>query len=172
MRFAVADKASGFSRCPRPVSSEIPAVTCHAAGHPARTQRSIWERVLKPLAFVGVSGVGWLIDISAFLVLTELVGWLGSVSNAISSVLGIVFVFGFSHQCLFGGQRKDRMPHFLTYLLYQALLVGGVSFAIDAISQITGFAPIVAKLGLTPVTLALNYVVMVHLSSWRAVRPQ
>ena len=128
--------------------------------------------MLKPLAFVGVSGVGWLIDLSAFLALTELVGWLGSVSNAISSTLGIVFVFSCSHQRIFGGRRQDRLRHLLAYLLWQVLLVGGVSLAIDAIARVTGFAPIVPKLVLTPVTLALNYVVMAHLTNWRAVSPR
>jgi len=148
------------------VTSEIPAPDRVVAGEPRTGARALVDLLLKPLAFVGISGVGWLIDLGTFLVLTEGVGWAGSVSNIVSSALGIVFVFAASHGHLFGGNAEDRGAHFTAYVLYQVLLVGGVSLAIDAIVDATGVLPIVAKLVLTPVTISINYVVLSRIARW------
>lgn len=149
------------------VSSEIP-LPVDPPGHPATaTRRHLVRRLLRPLAFVGVSGVGWLIDLSTFVVLTELVRWPGSLSNVVSSGLGIAFVFVASHGRLFGGRRADRGRHFAAYVLWQVVLVGSVSLAIDAAVEASGLLPVVVKIGLTPVTIVLNYLVLSQLARWR-----
>lgn len=126
--------------------------------------------LIQILKFIGVSGIGWLLD---FLTYTGL----GLVSenlilnNIISSCVGVTFVFAFATRKVFQNNSKISLKwKYLIYLAYQMALIVFISKLLDGINAmivnnfdieiILRFSSVIAKIVVTPVTMVLNFIVM------------
>lgn len=120
--------------------------------------------------FIGFSGIGWLLDVAAYLLLGLLSQNL-ALNNMVSSWVGVTFVFTFSTCYVF--QNHSRIPlkaKYILYLLYQAVLIWGISHLLVYIHGIiygpllylgwASFAALAAKILVTPMTMILNFLVM------------
>ena len=123
------------------------------------------------LRFVGISGIGWLLDFTVFNVLNI---WFPrvDVNNVISSLVGVCFVFTVSTRKTFI-QKENGIPlkwKFVVYVLYQLLLIFAVSFILAKINvlllsalegtALTGFSALFSKIIITPLTMVCNFIVM------------
>lgn len=123
--------------------------------------------------FVAISGTGWLLDTAVFMTLSGPAGWNVVVANIVSSSLGTLLVFTVSSRGIFR-RNAGPMPQKVGVLLLfntVVILVSSVVLGIIAAQ----LAPAAARLGLdatpdslrftakvlvTPVTLALNFIVV------------
>lgn len=123
------------------------------------------------LRFVGISGIGWILDFTVFNVLNI---WFPrvDVNNVISSLVGVCFVFTVSTWKTFV-QKENGIPlkwKFVAYVLYQLVLIFAVSFLLAKINvfllaalagtAIEAFSAVLSKIIITPLTMACNFVVM------------
>lgn len=130
------------------------------------------------LRFVGISGVGWLLDFSIFWALTSLGGLSVASANMLSSVPAITLVFCVSTYKIFQ-KNRTRLPLFGKYLLYfgyQMALVFCVSWlgqwlfgllsgtALADAAVVGTHLELVCKILITPITMAANFCVMKVLS--------
>jgi putative flippase GtrA len=120
--------------------------------------------------FVGLSGIGWILDFSTYIVLSRICENL-VLDNFISSWVGVTFVFIFATRKIFeNNSRIDLKWKYLIYIVYQVLLIFLVSkllglidsFIVSNISLavVTRFSAIIAKILVTPITMILNFFVM------------
>ncbi len=130
------------------------------------------KHLLKQAArFVGLSGIGWLLDFAVFTVLGTFSGN-ATLNNFISSWVGVTFVFVFATRKVFRAG-KSRIPlkvKYLIYLGYQLVLISLVSGLLGAVNGlirdhaqaelILRYSALLSKIAVTPVTVALNFVVM------------
>lgn len=120
--------------------------------------------------FIGLSGVGWLLDVTVYMLLGIVSANL-ALNNIISSWVGVSFVFIFSTRYVF--QNHSRIPlrsKYVIYLLYQAILIWlishllvyiyGVVYNYLALLHLTMLAALTAKILVTPITMVLNFIVM------------
>ncbi len=122
------------------------------------------------VSFVGISGLGWLLDLGVYTVLSHF--WRNlELSNMISSWLGVTFVFIFATRKVF--QSAGKIPlwaRYLIYLLYQAMLIYFISKALLTVNAfilnnvqidvIKNASPVISKIVITPVTILLNFLFM------------
>lgn len=120
--------------------------------------------------FVGLSGVGWILDFCTY----TLLGFVSVnlfLNNMISSWVGVTFVFFFATRKVF--QNNSKIPlkwKYFIYLLYQCILIffsSKVLSGIDAyivnnidVDFILEFSAIISKILVTPITMVLNFFVM------------
>lgn len=120
--------------------------------------------------FIGLSGIGWILDFSTYIVLSRICENL-VLDNFISSWVGVTFVFIFATRKIFeNNSRIDLKWKYLIYIVYQVLLIFLVSkllglidsFIVSNISLavVTRFSAIIAKILVTPITMILNFFVM------------
>lgn len=120
--------------------------------------------------FVGISGIGWLIDFGIYTVLTTFAGVPVTAANMISSFPAITLVFIVSTRKIF--DRGGRIPvpvMYALYLAYQLILVFAVSKIAGYLAlwiaglyagRLAGISKILAKIIITPITMTANFVVM------------
>lgn len=122
------------------------------------------------VAFVGVSGIGWILDLCTYTIL----GFLSAdlvVNNTISSWVGVTFVFIFATRKVF--KNNSRIPlgwKYAVYLLYQCVLIFFISMLLNTINTVIvdhimiafvqRFSTIISKCLVTPITMSLNFFVM------------
>jgi len=125
------------------------------------------------IKFFGLSGLGWCIDFSLYLILTLICGLPVFYANCISSIPAVTLVFFVSTRKIFE-KNNSKIPLFIKYLiyvLYQFVLLTGVSALGQYIAAwITAWAgnrmliakagKIIAKLFITPITMVINFIVM------------
>lgn len=123
-------------------------------------------------SFISVSGIGWLIDFSIYLVLTACFGFDVFIANFLSAIPAITFVFLVSTRYVFGMHLKgiDKVIRYLSYFLYQMILLYLVSTLSQAlynyepiwfISDISfTLKKIIVKLCITPITMFVNFMVL------------
>ena len=123
----------------------------------------------KFLRFIMVSGVGWVIDFGIYTLLTGPMSFPVALSNYISSVPAITFVFFVSTRKMFicrpdGLSKKTK---YFLYVIYQLILVTVVSFAAQWIAESLTLLPaaaqytkLAAKVLITPVTMVCNFFVL------------
>lgn len=125
---------------------------------------------MQALQFVGLSGIGWILDFCTYTVL----GFISSnlvLNNILSSWVGVTFVFIFATRKVFENNSKMSLKwKYAIYILYQFVLIffiskllGGVNEAICDLIQIgivLRFSAIIAKILVTPITMVLNFFVM------------
>lgn len=128
--------------------------------------------IIQALKFFGVSGIGWLIDMSIFTILTSFFSVSEVIANIISSFAAITFVYSVSTKKLFQNRDKslNLKKKYILYILYQIIVVSVASLAIGGISClieknlqieiILKFSKIVAKIIVTPFTMILNFLFM------------
>lgn len=130
------------------------------------------KKLLKQgIAFVGISGIGWIMDFVIFNLLNLRSSYV-AVNNMISSLVAVCFVFCVSTRKTFV-QKDGGIPlkvKFVIYILYQIILILLVSQLLALIaaglyqtfsgSIIGNFSAMAAKIIVTPVTMCLNFLVM------------
>lgn len=128
------------------------------------------EFLSKFLRFLMVSGVGWLLDFGIFTALTGGLLLPVALSNYLSSLPAITFVFFVSTRkilvCREGG--ISRRQKYLCYVVYQLLLVTAVSFlaqwlagALASVMPLWAeWSKLGAKVLITPITMISNFFVL------------
>ncbi len=129
------------------------------------------NKLLKQLInFVGVSGIGWILDFLVYTVFAFLslgLFW----CNILGAIAGVSFVFVFSSRFIF--QNKNKIPIFvkyIIYILYQIILVYFISKLLVVINNglnshlsfvyAKEFCAILAKIIITPITMILNFIIL------------
>lgn len=129
--------------------------------------KKILEQAVK---FVGLSGIGWVLD---FFIYTFL-GLLSSnvvVNNMISSWVGVTFVFIFATRKVFQNNNKNSLKRkYFIYIAYQIVLIFFVSKLLGIVNEVMvsnihiemvdKFSAIISKVLVTPITLVINFIVM------------
>ena len=129
--------------------------------------KELFKQVIK---FVGLSGIGWILDFSVYVVL-GLITDNFMLNNILSSWVGVTFVFIFSTRKVFQNNSKISLGlKYLVYIVYQCVLIFVVSKVLEEIaafivmnveiSTIISLAPIIAKIIITPITMVLNFFIM------------
>lgn len=121
--------------------------------------------------FVGISGIGWLLDFTVFNLL-NFVSARVDVNNMISSLIAVCFVFTVSTRKTFV-QKENGIPlkhKFVIYVLYQLVLIFAVSYVLFQINgmlieilkgtAVSSFTALMAKIIVTPFTMLCNFIVM------------
>lgn len=125
---------------------------------------------------MGISGLGWCLDFGIYLALTLLLELPVQTANHISTIPAVTLVFFLSTRHTFR-QRPGGLPLWVKYLLYvgyQLLLVAGVSWLGQQVYDLLIVLPLPAlildslkiliKIGITPITMLLNYFVLSRLT--------
>lgn len=120
--------------------------------------------------FVGLSGVGWLLDFTAYTLLSLRFENVVLI-NIFTSLLGASFVFLFSTRFVF--RDNHRIPlwiKYAVYIVYQLLLIFLISRLLGAVNAfllahftlplIQRFAAVLSKIIVTPITMTVNFFVM------------
>ena len=126
--------------------------------------------LMQALRFVGLSGIGWLLDFTVYTLLSTRISNLAAV-NMISSLVGASFVFAFSTRFVF--RDNHRIPLFwkyCVYIAYQIVLIILISLLLAKINTlitahvsaalIVKYSAILSKIIVTPITMTLNFFVM------------
>jgi putative flippase GtrA len=139
-------------------------------------------RLKKPLlwqiiAFVGVSGIGWIIDFTVYTVLTTVLHFSAGVSNFLSAIPAITFVFFMATFKTFVKNEDGLSLHwkYALYVAYQAVLLAGVSCLNQALfdwlrglflqgSLLYRYCAILSKVMITPITMFCNFIVLKRLT--------
>ena len=126
--------------------------------------------LMQAIKFVGLSGIGWLLDFCIFILL-GFVSANHSINNFISSWVGVTFVFIFATRKVF--KNNCKLPLWLkdiSYILYQFILITLASKVLGVVDNyivtniswaiVVKFSGIIAKIFITPFTMVLNFFVM------------
>ncbi len=129
------------------------------------------KKIIKQMAgFVGLSGIGWLLDFCTFILLGMISDHL-VLNNNISSWVGVTFVFIFATQKVFENNSRISLKYkYLIYILYQFILILIISEILNTINVflttninftvVRNFSTVISKILITPITLVLNFLVM------------
>ena len=120
--------------------------------------------------FIGVSGIGWVMDFVLYTLLTGVIHLPVALSNYLSTIPAITFVFFVSTRKLFVC-RPDGLTKpakYALYVIYQLILVTCVSFLAQWLAAIlpallpflSSFAKLAAKILITPITMVCNFFVL------------
>ena len=126
-------------------------------------------------SFLLVSGVGWVMDFTIFLILTNVFGLWVMISNMISAIPAITYVFLMSNKKIFKNENSklDIKWKYVIYFVYQIIVLVTVS-AIGQVlydwfitlftwSLIVNNLKLIVKILITPITMCLNFIVMKNL---------
>ena len=130
--------------------------------------KNMMKIVNQGFKFVGISGIGWILDFIIFNILVGLFGLNISLSNFLSSLVGVTFVFIFSTRKIFENKILiDIRIKYVIYVIYQIVLIFCASKIVLFINNIfvdynfiVNYAYIMAKILITPFTLLINFIVM------------
>ena len=122
------------------------------------------------VTFIGISGIGWLLDFCTYTVLSLFSRNL-FVNNIVSSWLGVTFTFCFSTRGVFKNQGIIPLKvKYAMYMVYQFVLILLISWLLKGIDawlvrslcseRIAKSSFLIAKLLVTPITVILNFFVM------------
>ncbi len=126
--------------------------------------------IIQAVKFIGVSGIGWILDFFIYTCL-GLVSENLILNNTISSWVGVTFVFIFATRKIFKNKSRISLKwKYLIYIVYQIILIFLISKFLDLINifiinnidlqVIKDFSPILSKIIVTPITMILNFIVM------------
>jgi len=134
------------------------------------------------VGFVLISGVGWLLDMLSYAILTQFFGVLPAYANFISSMVGVTYVWIVALNRLFNRGEFGRSIYLPVYWGYQAASILGYSALISAvassafntqISQIAGIPTgLAAKIVITGPNLLTNFIFMNILTRFMKTGPQ
>ena len=125
---------------------------------------------MQAVKFFGLSGIGWLLDCVVYAIIGVYSANL-LVNNIISSWAGVTIVFIFATRQVFKNNSKIPLYwKYLIYILYQCILIFTISKLLNIINSLIvenidwvivgSFAPIIAKVLVTPITMILNFFMM------------
>ncbi len=125
------------------------------------------------LLFVALSGTGWLLDTAVFMLLSGPGGWPVVAANMVSGSCGTLFVFMASSRGVFQRNEGSMRQKIGALLLFNAavilassvvlgLIAGGLADGAARLGWAVapGAVRLAAKVLVTPVTLALNFVIV------------
>ena len=129
----------------------------------------------KAIKFTFVSGIGFIIDFIIYNILILIFHINVGISNMISSLVGVTFVFFTSTKHIFENNTSNiKLKYkYLIYVVYQIVLILVASrviiifknfFISSNIMLVAKYAKILAKIFITPFTLTINYFVMKKLT--------
>lgn len=136
------------------------------------------NRLIKQgISFFIVSGIGWCIDFSTYLILTYFFGIPISYANMLSSIPAVTYVFLMSTRNIFKNEMsKISLKYkYIIYFTYEVILVLIISFFAQwlfniisktdliEISIIGNYLKIIIKILITPITMVINFIVMKNL---------
>ena len=133
------------------------------------TSGKLRDLLRQALRFIGLSGIGWLLDFAVYTLLSIKASNLAAV-NMISSLVGASFVFLFSTRFVF--RDNHRIPliwKYCVYIVYQVILIVLISLLLSRINElicaltpafIAAFSAVLSKIIVTPITMTLNFFVM------------
>lgn len=126
--------------------------------------------IIEILKFIGVSGIGWLIDVLIYLTLSSIIKLNVDISNMISSLVGVSFVFLVSTRKIFVNNSKINLKlKYIIYIVYQLILIYLASLAILSLKNyltsldiklVIKYVNIISKIIITPFTMLINFIVM------------
>jgi len=126
------------------------------------------------LAFVFLSGLGWICDFLTFLLLVKVVGVSSFVGNFISSYVGVTFVWFVSLKMVFNRRTDGQAIFLFAYWCFQFFSILGYSQSLRVVdlallntysSSLVGQNPeIAAKIIITPFNLLTNFIFMKFLT--------
>lgn len=129
--------------------------------------------IKQALKFFGISGIGWLIDVMIYTILTNLLNIHITIANIFSSFVAVTFVFLTSTRRLFINNSKINLKSkYIIYILYQVILVLTTSYLMSLlktallgfdIAFITNNINLTVKIIITPITMCINFIVMKNL---------
>ena len=126
--------------------------------------------IKQAISFIGLSGIGWILDFCTYTGLSFVSNNL-VLNNIISSWIGVSFVFIFATRKVFKNNSNHSLVlKYLLYIAYQMVLIYCISkllsginiFIINNIKMeiIRRFSLIISKIVVTPITMILNFFVM------------
>ena len=132
------------------------------------------KKIIKQFfSFIGISGIGWIIDFVIYNILYSVFKVDISIANIISSLVGVTFVFIFSTRKVFENSGKlDIRIKCAIYIVYQIILILCVSKIMPSIKDllisfdiklVVKYANVLAKILITPITMTINFIFMKYL---------
>lgn len=124
-------------------------------------------------SFILISGMGFIIDFTVYCICTKFIGMQISYSNMISAIPAITYVFFISTKKIFN-EKKTKLPiiyKYLIYFIYQIILITLISVVAQRVYYrlydyfidykiIEKNLKIIIKIGITPITMFCNFIVM------------
>lgn len=131
----------------------------------------IKKLIIQAFKFFGLSGIGWIIDFGVFTLLTNVIHVPAGVANIISSLCGVTFVFFTSTIKTFAvkTERFSLKQKYIFYVLFEIIVILVASKCVGLLSGVftqaeweivVKFAPILAKICVTPFTMLCNFIFM------------
>ena len=128
------------------------------------------DLAIQAIRFIGLSGIGWLMDFSVYTVLSLFSKNL-ALNNMLSSLVGASFVFIFSTRFVFRDSHHiPLVTKYVIYVLYQLILiylisrllawVNAIILLLFSAKLIVSFSAILSKIIVTPITMAVNFFAM------------
>lgn len=131
------------------------------------------KKILKQfINFLFLSGIGWLIDFTLYLLFSNVFNLKIIHSNILSSIPAVTFVFFVSTRKIFAknNSRISLKEKYLIYFLYQLILILLISLFAQYLYLLSlknismnvelKLLKIIIKILITPITMLINFIVM------------
>lgn len=131
------------------------------------------KKILKQfINFLFLSGIGWLIDFTLYLLFSNVFNLKIIYSNILSSIPAVTFVFFVSTRKIFAknNSRISLKEKYLIYFLYQLILIVLISSLAQYLYLLSlknismnvelKLLKIIIKILITPITMLINFIVM------------
>ena len=131
------------------------------------------KKILKQfINFLFLSGIGWLIDFTLYLLFSNIFNLKIIYSNILSSIPAVTFVFFISTRKIFSknNSRISLKEKYLIYFLYQLILILLISLLAQYLYLLSlknismnvelKLLKIIIKILITPITMLINFIVM------------
>ena len=131
------------------------------------------KQILKQfINFLFLSGIGWLIDFTLYLLFSNIFNLKIIYSNILSSIPAVTFVFFVSTRKIFSknNSRISLKEKYLIYFLYQLILILLISLLAQYLYLLSlknismnvelKLLKIIIKILITPITMLINFIVM------------
>lgn len=131
------------------------------------------KKILKQfINFLFLSGIGWVIDFTLYLLFSNIFNLKIVHSNILSSIPAVTFVFFISTRKIFSknNSRISLKEKYLIYFLYQLILIVLISLLAQYLYLLSlqnismnvelKLLKIIIKILITPITMVINFIVM------------
>lgn len=131
------------------------------------------KKILKQfINFLFLSGIGWVIDFTLYLLFSNIFNLKIIHSNILSSIPAVTFVFFVSTRKIFSknNSRISLKEKYLIYFLYQLILILLISLLAQYLYLLSlknismnielKLLKIIIKILITPITMLINFIVM------------
>lgn len=124
------------------------------------------------IKFLFLSGIGWLIDFTLYLIFSNIFDFRIIYSNILSSIPAVTFVFFVSTRRVFVKNKKGftLKEKYFIYFLYQVILIITISLLGQylyllilkniAVKIELKILKLIIKILITPITMLINFIVM------------